>query len=125
MSIKDTIYTILINDSDLIALVPATSIGWIDVDENEDYPRIVFKLIAAPPLYQSDDQWQRWRFNCYSHLKVECKDIGEALISLLHGYKGNLVGAQYIDFISKIDEVEITKQESVYEKYIDFRISYH
>lgn len=125
MSIKDTIYTILTNDSDLIALVPATSIGWIDVDENKDYPRIVFKLISAPPLYQSNDQWQRWRFYCYSHLKVECEDIGEALKDLLHGYKGNLVGAQYIDFISKIDEVEVTRQEAVYEKYIDFRISYH
>lgn len=124
MAIKDTIFLILKSDSDLLNLVPASQMGHIDVDEDTDYPRIVYKRISAPPLYQSNDQWTRWRFYMFSESKVELENISIELTSLLHRLYGTF-GSQYIDYVTIIDDVEITKGETVYEKYTDFRIIYH
>lgn len=123
-TIKTNIYTYLITITDLTDIVPATQIGWVDVDENTDFPRIVFKMVSSPPLYQSDDQWQRWRFFCYSDSKDECEDIGEILIENLNRLQGTM-GGKRMSYVAKLDEIEATKQDNVYEKYVDFRFIYN
>jgi hypothetical protein len=123
-SIKNNIYAYLITISDLIAIVPAGQIGWVDVDENTDFPRIVFRMISSPPLYQSDDQWQRWRFFCRSDSKVECENIGEILIENLNRLQGDM-GGKRMSYVAKIDENEATWQDNIYEKYVDFRFVYN
>jgi len=124
MAIKDDIYTFLVANTTITSLVPSSQIGWIDVDEIDDYPKIVYQMISSPVLYESIDEWQRWRFYCFSHSKTECRDIGVALIDLLHGLTDTM-GDTYISLIIKIDESEVTRLENIYEKYIDFRIIYN
>jgi len=124
MALKDDIYTFLSENTSITSLVPVGQIGWIDVDEQAEYPRIIYQMVSAPPLYESDDQWQRWRFYCFSNLKTECKEIADALIALLRGLQ-DTIGETYVDLIEKIDESEVTRLENIYEKYIDFRIIYH
>ena len=120
--IKDDIYTFISGISDITDLVPITQMGWIDCDNNTDYPRIVFEKISDPPLYQANDRWTRWRFYCFSNLKVECQEIGEALRSALHGLQDDM-GDTYVN-VFLIDESEVSRQEDIYEKYLDFRIIY-
>ena len=97
----------------------------VDCTEDTDYPRIVFQMISDPPLYESDDRWQRWRFFVYSDLKNECLNIGDALISALHRLKDATMGDTLMDYVFKIDDSEVTRNENIYEKYIDFRFIYH
>lgn len=125
MAIKDDIYTFISSQAAITALVAATNIGWVDCDEETDYPRIVYYMVSDPPLYEANDRWQRWRFFAYSDLKDECLDIVDVLDSTLHQLQNTTMGDTYIDFVSRIDRSEVVRQELIYEAYIDFRIIYH
>lgn len=122
MAVKDDIYTFISSISAITNIVPATQIGWIDCDGVVPYPRIVFKNISDPPLYQCDDRWQRWRFYCLSESKEECRQIGDALYDALHGLQDDM-GAQYYN-VFMLDQTEVEREENIYEKYLDFRIIY-
>jgi hypothetical protein len=122
MAIKDDIYTFLSAQSAVTALVPVGQMGWIDCDEETSYPRIVYKMISDPPLYQANDRWQRWRFYALSDSKDECRQIGDALYDALHGLQDNM-GSTYVN-VFMIDRTEVTREESIYEQYLDFRIIY-
>ena len=122
MAIKDDIYSFLSSQSSITNLVPATQHGWIDCDEETNYPRIVFKMISDPPLYECNDRWQRWRFYALSDSKTECSNIGDALYNALHGLQDDM-GSTYVN-VFMIDRSEVERMESTYELYLDFRIIY-
>lgn len=122
MSIKDDIYSFLQTQSGVISLVPASQIGYVDCDETTPYPRIVYKMISDPPLYQSKDRWQRWRFFCFSDDKTECLNIGDSLFTALHRLQDTM-GTTYVN-VFMIDRSEVERNESIYEMYLDFRIIY-
>ena len=122
MSIKDDIYNFLQLQSGITDIVPASQIGWVDCDEQTSYPRIVYKLISDPPIYQCNDRWQRWRFYCVSDSIEECENIGNALYTALHRLQDTM-GDTYVN-VYLIDKSTIDKYESIYEQYLDFRIIY-
>jgi len=123
MAIKDDIYTFISSISSITNIVPSTQIGWIDCDETTPYPRIVYQKISDPPLYQANDRWQRWRFYCLSDSKDECRRIGDALYDALHRLQDDM-GDTFVN-VFLIDQSEPTREENIYEKYLDFRIIYH
>ena len=126
--VEERIYNYLIDaDSnvDITSVVPASQIGWVDLPELTPYPQIVFKCISKPPMYQSTDQWQRWRFYILSEDKFKCQEIADLLESKLHRAYG-VIDGQVFDFITKLDDSPIQRREdSIYEMYVDYRILYH
>ena len=122
MTVKDDIFSYISTVTGITDIVPVNQIGWIDTDENTPYPKIVYKMISAPPLYQANDEWQRWRFWIFSDSKVEALNIGTELRTALHRLQDTMGSTYYNVFL--IDESEVSRQEDIYEKYIDFRIIY-
>ena len=119
--VEEKIYNYLRANLDL----PARQIGWGDEPTGTAYPRVTFKKMSDPPLYQSTDTWQRWRFYVAHEDKFECKAIVELIVLALHGFYG-LIEDFYFDFISKIDEGPIElREDNIYEIYVDFRVKYH
>lgn len=123
--IEENIYNYLISFSSLTSRVNPDSIGWIDVPEEYSYPKIKFVVISKPTMYQSDDQWQRWRFYIIAVDKFECQALADILTDILNRLYG-LVDGTYIDYVAKIDESPIElRDDSLYEMSIDFRVLYH
>jgi len=123
MSVKNDIYTFISAQSAITSLVNVDNICWVDGDEDTTYPRIVYKMISDPPLYESGDRWQRWRFYVFSDLKTECLTIGDALYNALHRLQDEMGDTFYNVFM--LDRTEVERQENMYECYLDFRIIYH
>ena len=125
MTIQEALHLYLTDVDDLVALVPSSSISWIDARQTKTYPRVTYKQISAPPLYDAPDQWQRWRFYAYHMDKSRCLDIATALHDCLHRFSGDMAGI-YISYISLIDRFDPEYQETqqVYEAALDFRICF-
>lgn len=131
--VEENIYNYLVSISGLIALVDTKSIGWEDVEQDELYPKVVYKIIDNPTYNEVDnyivtDAWQRWRFYIFSKEKFECQEIADVLTANLHRAFGDIDG-RYFDLISKISESDFIISDGAtgktYEKYLDFRIIYH
>lgn len=120
--IEEQIHTYLSNQSEIISRVDPSSIGWIDTPEQEIYPKITFKALSAPPLYQSTDQFQLFRFWVVGEDKYIVAEILAAIKQVLHGLSGDMEG-QYVHFISLIDTYSIDlRDDNLYEGYSDYRI---
>jgi hypothetical protein len=123
--VKDDLYAYMITFPALLEKVPAASIGWIDVPVEVTGPKIQFKCVSDPILYQSDDRWQRWRFYIIHADKEECAATAIILKGILHRCYG-LFSSTYIDYIALIDEFPIElRDDQNYEIYQDYRILYH
>jgi len=122
MSVKNDIYSFMQTQSGITDIVPVGQVGWIDCDTDTPYPRIIYKKISSPPLYQSNDEWQRWRFWVFSDDKTEVLAIGDELRTAFHRLQDTMGSTFYNVFL--IDESEVDRQEEMYQKYIDFRIIY-
>lgn len=121
MSLKDDIYTYMQAQTVITDLVDVGSIGWVDVDLQTIYPKIIYFCISAPPLYQATDQYQRWRFFIFADSKALCRQIIDALITTFHGLQGE-IGATNLGFVTKIDENPIFRgNDDIFETSIDFR----
>lgn len=122
--IEENIYNFLIADSSITALV-GRRIHWINDEQGTAYPKITFKCMSKPKLYQATDEWRRYRFFVYGEDKYTVQNIADTLTSKLHGLYGEVDGV-YIDFMSKLDEIPPElREDSIYEMYLDFRVKYH
>ena len=121
--VEENIKNFLNEQSEFTDLVE--SFGWIDLPEKSKYPRVTFKAISKPTLYQSTDRWERWRFYIVAANKKTCADIADVLDDLLNNLYGD-VDSQAIDYIARIDEGQMERREDgKYEMYVDFRVLYH
>jgi len=125
MRLEEIIYNYLSSISDSLNNIAIASIGWLDVESNADYPRIIYKKISGSSYDQTHDKWERWRFYVTHADKFECQDIINILNKNLVGLKDKLSG-QWIQSISKIDEgtIEI-RDDNIYEGYVDYRFNYN
>ena len=124
MSVREEIYNFLISETEFSAYVDPDSLGWISVDETADYPKVTYNTVSDPRMVYASDRWQRWRFYITSDDKFECEDIASVLTTLLNNSYGTF-GTETIDYISKIDEFEVTLDNNLYQLAIDFRVKYH
>ena len=123
--VEQNIYNLLIASTTLTAKVPALNIGWVDVLEDIAIPKIQFKVIDRPILYDSPDMWERWRFYIVHPSKLECVNVSVILTGLLHTAYG-LIDGTYFDYIAKILESPLElRDDNQYEIYLDFRVLYH
>lgn len=129
MTIDEAIYNHLIAEPLILSEVAATNINWIEADQTTDYPQIVYKNISAPNMYDSNDQWQRWRFFILDKNKVKCKDIAKLIRDRLNRFRGSAhgpFGGVAVDYISLIEEMKIEyRDDKIFEAIQDYRICYH
>ena len=121
--IGENIYNYLVSLSDLLQLINKRSIGYVDVAQDRGYPKLTFNLISAPILYQSDDQWQRWRFWIFAKDQFIVEDIANVLRTNFQRLQGDM-GGQDMLYVTKIDETETVRSEETYEKTLDFRFTF-
>lgn len=124
--ISESLHTYLSEDTLIAAIVNAASIGYITVNkDNADYPRIIYKKISSPAMYQGTDEWQRWRFYVLSQNKFDIDTIIGYITDRLNNVYGTIEDDD-VDNISKIDEgMTIKRDDGIFEGYVDFRINYH
>ena len=124
MAIEDVLNDYLIAQSEITDIVSPSNIDQIESDTNS-YPKIIYVKIDSPELYQSTDQWQRWRFFIVSPARAELNNVTDVLTDALNRAFGDFSG-MYIDFIQKLNEGQITlRDDQIYESFLDFRILYH
>jgi len=128
--IQEAMYNFLNSITDLTDLVQ--DINWIDGNQQNAvllYPAVTYRVISAPSLHLTSDQWQRWRFYIVGDNKNELYDIKKILEDNLNYAIGELdpTTGFKVDFIEKIDENEILydSDTKLYTKFLDFRIIYH
>ncbi len=123
--IEERIYNYLTSFTDVLARVNRNSIAWCDVeDKNAEYPRLTYKRISNPQLYQSTDQFQRYRFWIVGPDKFDVIALLDLLKEKLNRLYGD-VDSQHFHFISLIDEGTMEKRDDgMYEIYADYRFSY-
>lgn len=125
ISREESIYDYLTSFSDILAQVDSENIAWVDVPEERTYPRIKYVIMTQPTLFQTDDQWQRWRFYVIGADKIQVKLITDILNQKLNRAYGDIGGLEY-DLIVELDRSEMLKREDrMYETYSDFRVLYH
>lgn len=126
MAIDNDIKTHLDSIAVLTAIIPAASIYWASSPQEDDYPRLVYRRISDPTLYDSDDRWQRWRFFIYHGDKGKCEEVEQ----ILHDYlnrKDDSIGTLDVDYVQCLErsDPEFDNDLRVYWSFIDFRIIYH
>lgn len=107
---------------DIDGFIPTGQIGWVDLDQDVNYPRIVFKNISRPVLYQFPDQWQRFRFYILAPDKYTCVRLGRILSDSFEALTGEM-GGKTISYVTKIEDEDPMYQElqQVYELTQDYR----
>jgi hypothetical protein len=99
--------------------------GFLDVPEGSPVPRVSYKVISSPTFWETDDQWQRWRFFVVAEDKFDCLEIADIIEGLLNRAYGT-IGGIYFDFISRLDASEVEQRDDeLYELYIDYRVKWH
>jgi hypothetical protein len=132
MLLDEAIYNHLSGVAAIIALVPATSIQWIDAELETTIPRIVFRRISAPAMYDAYDQWQRWEIVTVHQDKWSCRQIANLVSDNLNRFKTvneglfGGAGGMSIDYIEKIEDPDPTlREDGRYEVIQEFRFIFH
>ncbi len=113
---------LLTSSSAVTALVPASRIEWARVGQGAALPSIALHLIGHSPgmtLGASDGFWQgRVQVDAYGATYASAKAVADALVSLLHGHKGD--GFQLIRFDSQRDNFETAAADRPCRISLDF-----
>jgi hypothetical protein len=89
--IEERLYNYLVAQPEILARANRDSIAWCDVEnKNAEYPRLTFKSLSKPPLYQSDDQYQRMRFWVVGPDKFDVQALLDLLKAKLHRLSGDV-----------------------------------
>ena len=70
MSVREEVYNYLLTISSLTDII-GTRLYYVECHETPEYPMIIYKEFSRPTSYQTDDQWQRWRFNILAEDSLE------------------------------------------------------
>jgi hypothetical protein len=125
MEIEEAIDTYLKSISDLTDVIPIQSIGWIDKRESTEYPRLVFRNISNPKLYEMPDRWQRWRFYILAEDSYTCKAVARILDTNLEALYGNM-GGLTMSYVTKLNfpDPEFDEDRQKYMITMDYRFSF-
>ena len=124
MSVREEVYNYLLTVSSLTDII-GTRLYYVECHETPEYPMIVYKEFSRPTSYQTDDQWQRWRFYILAEDPHVCEDINSILKSNLNRAYGTF-GIEEVDYIAHMNDLEIVfRDDEVYELISDYRVIFH
>ena len=125
MEIEEAIDTYLKSLSDLTDIIPVQSIGWVDKRQSTEYPRLVFRNISNPKLYEMPDRWQRWRFFIFAEDPFTCKAVGRLLDTKFEALYGNMGGLK-MSYVTKLDfyDPEYDEDRQKYFLTMDYRFCF-
>lgn len=127
--IDEAIYNHLITEPLIIVEVAAKNINWIEGSQSTTYPQITYINISSPNMYDSNDQWQRWRFFIVAKDRVRCRDIAKLVKERLNRFKGadeGLFGGMAVDYVEIIEDMKIEyRDDSKFEAIQDYRFCFH
>lgn len=113
---------LLTSASAVTALVPEPRIEWARVGQGKGLPSIALHMIGHSPGLThdgSDGFWQgRVQVDVYGATYASAKAVSDALVSLLHGHKGD--GFQLIHFDSQRDNFETAAADRPCRISLDF-----
>ncbi len=129
MLLDKAIWTYLSGIAALVAKVPAESIQWGDAEQETAVPRVVYRRISSPSLYDATDQWQRWEIITVHTDKYEAQAIGVIISDSLHRFKGadqGTFGGMAVDYIEKIEDRDPQlRTDGRYELIQEYRFIFH
>ncbi len=129
MLLDEAIWTYLSGITDLVEKVPAASIQWGDAEQETAVPRVVYRRISAPTMYDATDQWQRWELITVHTDKYECREIANLISEALNRFKGadqGTFGGMDVDYIEKIEDPDpALRTDGRYEIIQEFRFIFH
>jgi len=127
--LDEAIWTHLSAVAAITAVIPATNIQWSEAAQETTANRIVYRMISAPPQYDSDDEWQRWEVVIIHSNKWTCRQVANLVSDNLHRFKGDnegQFGGMDIDYIAKIsDRDPVLLEDDTYEIIQEYRFIFH
>ncbi len=131
MNIKDAIYTYLITQTGLTALV-GLRIYPMRIPQRLDMPAITFEQVSkvCEHTMGSDSGnpfFARWQFNCWADTNYGADDVAAQLITALKDYSGTLggEGGISVDRILYENETELFDENMIHSGIsVDFTIIY-
>ena len=120
--IEQAIYDYLVGIDDLTDVVNINAIARLEITQTTAYPRLVFKNIDKPVLYEMPDEWQRWRFYILANDPYTAVAIGRILDTNFEGLTGTM-GDKKISYVTKLADADPEFQEvqNMWELIQDYR----
>ncbi len=132
MLLDEAIYTHFAAIAEITAFVPAKNIQWASAENEITIPRLVYRLISAPQLPDSNDQWQRWEIITVHQDRWICKEIANLVKKNLNYRRGATegplggVGGMNVDYIELIEDRDpVEREDHKYEVIQEFRFCFH
>lgn len=126
IGLAEAIYDELSANAAILAYVTATDIHWGEAPMNASVNRIVFRRVADPPIYDSDDRFQLWRFWIHYENRHDCERLAEVLYNQIHRKDDDFSGTDidYVACVMNLDPVFVSELNA-YEVIQDYTIYHH
>lgn len=95
MTIGEAIYTILSGNAGLTAVVPASSIGAINLPKDFKNPCVIYSRSSTiPDTTKEEEYWQQvtYEVDCFASTATQAREIADLCKTALNRYTGAFTG---------------------------------